>query len=104
MAGACRERAGRCVIVEWTPRASRELLAQLQFIALDKPSAADRMAALVEEVTSFLGNWPQIGKRSRYSGLFELVIPRTHFIAVYRQTAERVMILRRFHEAQQIGR
>jgi len=92
------------VIVEWTPRASRELLAQLQFIAEDKPSAAERMAGLVAESTSLLANWPQLGKATQIPDVYNLVIPRTPFVAVYRLNLGRVTILRLFHGAQQTDR
>ena len=92
------------MIVEWTPRASRELTDQLRFIALDKPSAAYRMAELVEDSTSLLRNWPDLGKKGRMPNSFELVIARTPFVAVYRRSADRIIILRLFHCAQQIGR
>lgn len=104
MASESGKRAECCVIVEWTPRARRELTDQLRFIALDKPSAAFRMAELVEESTSLLRSWPELGKKGRMPDSFELIIARTPFVAVYRRSADRVIILRLFHRAQQIGR
>lgn len=51
-------------------------------MALDKPGAADRMAALVEKSTGMLEDWPRLGTRGRVAETFELAISQTPFIAV----------------------
>lgn len=88
------------MIVHWTQRARRELIAQLKFIALDKPSAADRMGGIVERNTSMLAQWPKMGRPGHLPALRELAIVGTPFIAVYKLIGERVEIVRLLHGAQ----
>ncbi len=62
------------------------------------------MAGLVAESASLLANWPQPGKTTQIPDVYNLVIPRTPFVAVYRLNSERITILRLLHGAQQIDR
>ena len=88
------------VILEWTPRASRELSEQLKFIALDKPSAADRMAGLIEQTTSLLLTHPHMGKIGKLPNTREFAVPNTPFIMVYRHLPDHLTIIHIRHGAQ----
>jgi len=88
------------VILEWTPRASRELADQLNFIALDKPSAADRMAGLIEETTTLILTQPYMGKVGLLPGSREFAVPNTPFIIAYRIKPDRLTIIHVRHGAQ----
>jgi toxin ParE1/3/4 len=86
--------------VEWTKRARSQLFAQLDYISLDKPSAADRMAQLVQESASMLSDWPELGKPGQVPKTRELVVAKTPFILVYSFSGKRVKVLRVLHGAQ----
>jgi plasmid stabilization system protein ParE len=88
------------VILEWTPRASRELSEQLKFIARDKPSAADRMAELIEQTTALLLKLPSIGKIGALPRSREFAVPNTPFIMVYRHLPDHLTIIHIRHGAQ----
>ncbi len=86
--------------LEWTPRAARQLSEQLKFIARDKPSAADRMAEIIEQTTSLLLTLPNMGKVGKLPRSREFAVPNTPFIIVYRHTPDRLTIIHIRHGAQ----
>jgi toxin ParE1/3/4 len=88
------------VIVQWTRRALLQLADQLDYIALDKPSAADRMAGLVHKSAAMLGAWPELGKIWKQSGTRMLAIPRTPFLLIYRVSTTQIVIVQLLHGAQ----
>jgi plasmid stabilization system protein ParE len=88
------------VTLEWTPRAARQLSEQLKFIARDKPSAADRMAEIIEQTTSLLLTLPNMGKVGKLPRSREFAVPNTPFIIVYRHTPDRLTIIHIRHGAQ----
>lgn len=86
--------------VVWSARAQRDLQEQLEYIALDKPDASVRIGHKVIEATDLLGRWPHIGREKPGTQNRELAIPSTPFVAIYRQEAERTLIIRLMHGAQ----
>ena len=86
--------------LKWAHKALRELDAQLDYIELDKPSAAIRMADLIIKATNMLADWPELGKPGRAAGTRIFVIPGTPFLAVYKLTQTQVIITRLLHGAQ----
>jgi toxin ParE1/3/4 len=92
------------VTLRWSQRAAFEQEAQLDYIALDKPSAADRMAAIIEKNTELLATWPALGKPGKVLGTRELVIPQTPFLVVYRVLGDDLEIVRFLHGAQRYPR
>lgn len=90
--------------VKWSQRAAFEQESQLDYIALDKPSAADRMAAIIEKNTALLATWPALGKPGKILGTRELIIPQTPFLVVYRVLGTEVEIVRFLHGAQNYPR
>ncbi len=86
----------------WMPRARRERLDAIEFIAQDNPQAALGQLDRIEEQTDMLLQHPKLGRPGRVKGTRELVISRTPFIVIYRQQGEqRIEILRLLHGAQQ---
>ena len=86
--------------IRWLKTALDTRFAQLDYIALDKPGAAERLDEEIEHQTERLADHPHMGREGRVKGTRELVIARTSFIAVYRVTATHIDILRILHGAQ----
>jgi toxin ParE1/3/4 len=84
--------------LRWSERASSELAAQLDYIALDKPSAATRIADRVQQTALLLERWPHLGVSIGTSR--RLVIPRTPFVMIYQLRGFEVLITRLYHGAQ----
>lgn len=87
--------------IRWLKTAINTRFAQLDYIALDSPSAAERLNEEIERQIARLPEHPYMGREGRVSGTRELVVTRTPFIAVYRITATHIEILRILHGAQQ---
>jgi toxin ParE1/3/4 len=89
--------------VRWTRRALRALDAIGNYIARDRPLAADRAVAKVFDAVSALGAQPWMGRVGRVPGTRELIIPGTPLIVPYRFNEQegRVEVLTVLHAAQQ---
>jgi toxin ParE1/3/4 len=99
--GQPRKRADPlAVILIWTANARRNLEEQLEYVADDNPTAADRLSIEVERQTDILANHPRIGRPGRLRGTRELVIDRTPYVAVYRIRRDLIEIVRLLHGAQ----
>jgi toxin ParE1/3/4 len=88
------------VKLSWLLVAINERYDQLDYIALDDPSAAISQDKEIEEQINLLTTQPKMGRVGRVRGTRELVISRTPFIAVYRIEGQRIEILRFLHGAQ----
>ncbi len=86
--------------LEWTRPALRDLREAGDFIALDSPTAAKRMADRVQEAVEYLVVHPNMGRTGRVSGTRELVISGTPFIVIYRVRMPNIQILRVLHHAR----
>ena len=86
--------------VRWTEEALQHLREAYDYIQLDKPSAAARMADLIEGAANHLGLFPQMGRPSKRPGTRELAIAGTPFILVYRVKNSVLEILALYHGAQ----
>ncbi len=84
----------------WLPIAINERYDQLDYIALDDPSAAISQDEEIERHTNLLTTQPKMGRIGRVRGTRELVISHTPFIAIYRIEGERIEILRFLHGSQ----
>ena len=87
--------------IRWLPRAQRNRLEQLDYIAQDNPLAAVRQDEQIERQINMLLAHPQMGRPGRVSGTRELVISGTPFVAIYRLHAPHIEVLRLLHSAQQ---
>ena len=86
--------------VRWTEEALQHLREAYDYIQMDKPSAAARMADLIEAAASHLGLFPAMGRPSKWPGTRELAIAGTPFILVYRVKNNVLEILALYHGAQ----
>jgi toxin ParE1/3/4 len=86
--------------VRWTEDALQHLHEAYDYIQLDKPSAAARMADLIETAAQQLGLFPEIGRPSKRARTREFAIPGTPFILVYRVENAVVEVLALYHGAQ----
>lgn len=91
------------MIIEWLPRAEKDLEAHLDYIEQDSIQAADMVAERVELQVGQLAQFPHLGRPGRKRGTRELVISRTSLVLVYRvrPKATRIEMLRVLHERQQ---
>ena len=85
-------------------RYTRQALADLDearaYIALDRPGAAARVAALIREAIEALRRFPEIGRQGRVPGTRELVVSGTPFLVAYRVAGNEVSILAILHGAR----
>jgi toxin ParE1/3/4 len=88
------------VRVEWLPKAERNRDSQIAYIAERNPWAAIDLGDAIEAAVDRLANYPESGRLGRVQGTYELVIPRTHLIILYRIEPAAIMILRVLHGAQ----
>jgi len=93
------------VRVRWLVRARRELRAQRDYIARDRPAVAARIVRNALATIARLAEYPYYGRAAPWDKskrLRELPIPRTPFVVVYEvdEANETVIILRVVHGAQ----
>lgn len=86
--------------LKWTRPAIKDIKDAGDFIALDNPAAADRMAERVKEAAEYLAKYPNMGRTGRVQGTRELIVSGTPFIVVYRVNVPAVEILRVLHHAR----
>ncbi|MFA5119442.1 MAG: type II toxin-antitoxin system RelE/ParE family toxin [Candidatus Omnitrophota bacterium] len=79
-------------------RAARE--AAIEYIAQESLTAALSQLNEIEQQTSRLAEYPQLGRVGRKKGTRELVINRTPFIAIYRIKGGYIQVFRFLHGAQ----
>ena len=87
--------------VEWSPLAVAQLTEIREYIALDRPMAASRIASRIVAAIRLLESHPRIGRPGSVSGTRELVISGTPFLAAYSIADEHVTILAVLHGARQ---
>lgn len=84
-------------------RYTRQALADLDeagtYIALDRPGAAARVAARIQDAIAELRRFPEIGHPGRVPGTRELVVTGTPFRVAYRVAGNEVSILAILHGA-----
>ena len=87
--------------LKWTVLAIRDLREAGDYIAVENPQAAAKMAARILEGVEGLLEYPGIGREGRLSDSRELVVTGTPFIVIYRLRIPTVQILRVLHHARQ---
>lgn len=85
---------------QWAAPALRDLRAAHDFIARDKPEAAQRQLRLILAAIARHQEFPLSGKPGRRETTREMPIPRTPFLVIYRHTAGSVQVLRILHTRQ----
>jgi toxin ParE1/3/4 len=87
--------------IRWLPKAQRNRLEQLEYIAQDNPLAAINQDEEIERQINMLLAHPQMGRPGRVTGTRELVISGTPFVVIYRLQEQSIEVLRLLHSAQQ---
>lgn len=86
----------------WLRSAERSREKQLDYYAKLNPLAAINMDEEIDRIVDLLGANPQMGRKGRVAGTYELVMPGgVPFIVVYRIKAGTPEILRVLHQSQQ---
>lgn len=85
----------------WTARALSEIDAIFAYVAADSPSAAERLAVLIETRVQSLIDQPNMGRPGRVDGTREFVVTGTPYILPYRVRDGRVEILAALHASRQ---
>lgn len=85
--------------IVWSPLALKRLQEIRAYVALDKPEAAERLAARIVAVVEALKNHPRMGRAGSSPGVRELVIGGTPYIVLYRIQRARVVIATVWHGA-----
>jgi toxin ParE1/3/4 len=96
------------VRIRWLLRARRELRAQRQYIAQERPAVAARIVQTVLATVERLTDYPYYGRAAPWDKsqrLRELPVPRTPFVVVYEvdEATDTIIILRVVHGAQRRG-
>lgn len=82
----------------WSRRALSDLSNIIDFISIDKPLAARKLARVIRAKTEALGTNPKLG-RETVPGVRELIVHR-HYLITYRVKADRIEILQIWHTAR----
>jgi toxin ParE1/3/4 len=86
--------------IRWTKAALRHLHEAYDYIQMDKPSAARRMADLIEGAADRLRLFPQIGRPSKRPKTHELAVSGTPFVLIYRVKNDSLEIVALYHGAR----
>jgi toxin ParE1/3/4 len=87
--------------VIWTPRAAADLDEAFDYIEIDSPESAIRVADRIYRQVMELADMPHIGRRGDVPGTRELVLhPWSSYIAVYKVDGDTIRIIRIRHAAQ----
>ena len=78
-----------------------DLLALREYIALNNPTAAARVAARIRRSVDRLATHPKFGKVGRVEGTRELVSPKFPYTIVYEEHQGDCMVLRVLYQAMQ---
>jgi addiction module RelE/StbE family toxin len=86
--------------IKWADAALRDLRAIRDYIALDNPVAADRVAEKITDAADSLKTMPNRGRRGRSKAVRELVLAPLPYILAYRVKESEVHIVRVWHGRQ----
>ena len=89
------------MIIKWLDDAVYDLQALRQYIAQDKPSAANRIAKQILKAVNLLSNQPGMGRPGRVLDTRELIVSSTPYIIPYRVKNNSIEILRVLHVAME---
>ena len=87
--------------IYWSRKARGNLRDIRDFVPLDKPDAAARLAVRIVSVAEVLRLHPRLGRPSAEPGTRELVIGGTPYVVFYRADKQRITILKVLHGARQ---
>jgi plasmid stabilization system protein ParE len=70
-----------------------------EYVAAERPLAANRLIARVREAVDLLAEQPKLGRHGRVAGTRELIVPDTRLIVVYRRLRGHLQIVAVIHMA-----
>lgn len=85
--------------LEWKKQARNDLIKIVQYISVDNPDAADKLADAIEAKAENLKQNPELSRAGRKRGTRELVV-HPNYIVIYRVVDNTVEILRLKHTSQ----
>jgi len=88
------------VEVVWSALARTRLREIRDYVARDKPDAAERLAIRIVAMVETLRNHPRLGRVGAEPGIRELVIAGTPYIVLYRVHEQRVVVSTIWHGKQ----
>lgn len=86
--------------IVWSPLARARLREIREYVARDKPEAAERLAIRIVALVEALRTHPHLGRIGAEPETRELVIGSTPYIVMYRVESNRVVIGTLWHGAQ----
>ena len=86
--------------IVWSARARDRLVEIRDYVAKDKPQAAERLALRIVAAVEALRTHPYLGRSGAERGPRELIIGGTPYIILYRVRGKRVIIVTIGHAAQ----
>lgn len=86
--------------IQWTEQAGSDLTEALDFIARDRPGAAEHVLDRITASVDRLQQFPSLGKMGRQSGTRELVIPGLPFVVPYMVRAGNIIVLSILHTSR----
>lgn len=95
-------RSGAIVRVSWLRAATRDIDAQMSYIARDDAELAREIYGEIRRRASELAHFPESGRPGRVPGTRELVLARYPYVLPYRVRKGIVEILRVFHTSQKM--
>ena len=84
--------------LEWTERASEDVLAIYTYIAQDNRKAAEAVVSHLISSAERVRYFPGLGRPGRRKGTRELVLTRYPYLLVYRVRARKVSIVAVAHQ------
>lgn len=88
----------------FTRAARRDLEDIIDYIALDKPKAAEGVFHTIAQAAERLTLFPELGQVGRLPNTRELTISGTPYMIAYQVAAETVTVLAVFHGARDLSR
>ncbi|MBP1205434.1 addiction module RelE/StbE family toxin [Duganella sp. 1411] len=82
----------------WSRRALSDLSNIVDFVSIDKPLAARKLAQAIRAKTEALRTSPHLGRETT-PGIRELIVHR-HYLITYRIKSDRIEILQIWHTAR----
>lgn len=77
--------------------ALREMKEAIEYVRLDNPEAAERLAQTLDHALGQLSEFPASGRLGRRPATRELVVGGTEYVLVYKLTPDGLAILRFLH-------
>jgi toxin ParE1/3/4 len=89
------------MIIHWQTQSRKDLQGALLYLDLQQSTAGPKVVqSIVSFTTKQLQVAPYSGRVGRIHGTRELIVPRSHYVVVYRIVNEEIQVLAVRHEAR----